>query len=229
MKILVIGATGGTGRAVVERLLGEGHQVTAFSRRGDRLGSDSPRLDVVRCDALAPPDVRAAVAGHDAVIVALGISENPLVVRCFGPRHTPLDVRSRGTRNVIAAMAEHGVRRLVVLGSYGVGATRDRLRVIDRLLFALLLRPQIDDAERQQQAVLDSSLDWVIAQPVHLTDTAEDAMPFISARGETARMQVSRRSVARFLAHAALSSGFGREQVALSGAPPVACPSPVSV
>ena len=218
MKILVIGATGGTGRAVVAQLLADGHEVTAFSRGGDRLGHDSPRLGTFRGDALAASDVDAAVRGHDAVIVALGISENPLFVRCFGPRHTSLDVRSRGTRNVIAAMAAHGVRRLVVLGSYGVGATRARLRFIDRMVFALLLKPQIEDTERQQRDVLDSSLDWVIAQPVHLTDTSADDMPFTSLRGDVARFQISRRSVARFLARAAVTHTFVREQVALSGA-----------
>ena len=188
MKILVIGATGGTGRAVVERLLREGHEVTAFSRSGDRLGSNSPQLGTIRGDALEPSDVSAAVRGHDAVIVALGISENPLRVRYLGPRRT---------RNVIAAMAEHGVRRLVVLGSYGTGATRARLRFIDRLFFALLLKPQIEDTERQREAVCQSSLDWILALPVHLT---------------------SPRSVARFLADAAVNPTFVREQVALSGA-----------
>ena len=46
MKVLVIGSTGGSGRAVVARLLAEGHEVTAFSRRGDRLGIDSERLTI---------------------------------------------------------------------------------------------------------------------------------------------------------------------------------------
>jgi len=217
MKILVIGATGGTGRAVVERLLGEGHEVTAFSRSGDRLGSDSPQLGTFRGDALEASDVSAAVRGHDAVIVTLGITENPLRVRCLGPRRTPIDVRSRGTRHVIAAMAEHGVRRLVVLGSYGTGATRARLRFVDRLFFALLLEPQIKDTERQREAVLESPLDWVLALPVHLTNASDDGMPFTSLRGDVGRNDISRRSVARFLADAAVSPTFVREQVALSG------------
>jgi putative NADH-flavin reductase len=217
MKILVIGASGGTGREVVERLLGEGHEVTAFSRRGDHRGSDSPRLGTLRGDALEPSDVDAAVRGHDAVVIALGISENPLRVRCLGPRNTPLDVRSRGTRNVIAAMGRHGVRRLVVLGSYGTGPTRERLRFLDRLFFALLLKPQIEDTERQREEVIGSSLDWVLALPVHLTDESDDSMPFTSLRGDVGRYQISRRSVARFLADAAVSPTFVREQVALSG------------
>lgn len=217
MKVLVIGSTGGSGRAVVARLLSQGHEVTAFSRRADRLGSDSDRLRTFSGDALDPADVARAVEGHDAVVVTLGISENPLRVRLLGPRHTPLDVRSRGTRNVIAAMRAHGLRRLVVLTSYGVGATRDRLRLVDRLFFSLLLRPQIRDTEIQNQDVIESRLDWVLAQPVHLTDADEDTQPFMSTEGTTARMQVSRKSVARFLADAVADPRFVRQTVALSG------------
>jgi uncharacterized protein YbjT (DUF2867 family) len=217
MKVLVIGSTGGSGRAAVAQLLGAGHEVTAFSRRENRLGIVSERLHTVAGDAMNPADVERAVRGHEAVVVTLGISENALRVRLFGPRHTPLDIRSAGTRNVIGAMQKHGVRRLVVLSSYGVGATRGRLGLVDRLVFELLLKPQIQDTEVQNQDVVESRLDWVIAQPVHLTDTQEDVMPFLSTGGETRRMQVSRKSVGRFLADAVSSSAFLGQSVAISG------------
>lgn len=218
-KVLVVGATRGVGRATVERLLAEGHEVTALSRSGIWPGQPSPRLRVIAGDATSPPDVARAVARQDAVIVTLGIAENPLRVRLLGPARTPMDVRSRGTACVIEAMREHGVRRLVVLTSYGVGETRARLRVVDRLFFSLLLRPQIDDTEVQQRMVEQSGLDWVLAQPVHLNDADDDAMPFASWEGETAEMAVSRRSVARFLASAAVRGDQHAQRcVSLSGA-----------
>jgi uncharacterized protein YbjT (DUF2867 family) len=216
MKVLVMGSTGGSGRAVVERLLAEGHEVTAFSRRPP--DEARGRLRHVAGDAMDAADVARAVAGHDAVVVTLGIRENPLRVRLFGPARTPLEVRSCGTRHVIAAMRKHGVRRLVVQTSYGVGATRDRLRLIDRLFFALLLKPQIADTELQDREVSESGLEWVLVQPVHLTDAREDDAPFVSTHGETAKMSLSRRSVGRFLAEAVTSSAYVHRTVALSGA-----------
>ena len=135
MKVIVIGSTGGSGRAAVSQLLAEGHEVTAFARRAENLEIEHPRLSRIRGDAMDPDAVEAAVAGHDAVVVALGITENPLKVRLFGPAGTPLAVRSQGTRNVIRAMKRHRVNRLVVLSSYGVGATKDRLRFVDRMVF----------------------------------------------------------------------------------------------
>jgi nucleoside-diphosphate-sugar epimerase len=217
IKVLVVGASGGSGRAATEALLAAGHEVTAFARHADGLRLASDRLKRVNGDAMNPADVEAAVRGQDAVVVTLGISENPVRVRFLGPAHTPLHVRSVGTRNVISAMRKHGLRRLVVQTSYGVGGTRDRLRFADRLFFQLLLKPQIADTEIQDREVSESGLDWVIAQPVHLTDCQKDEEPVLSTAGETARMKVSRKSVGRFLARAVVDPAFVRKSVALSG------------
>jgi putative NADH-flavin reductase len=217
MKVAVIGSTGGSGRAAVEHLLLADHDVTAFSRRADAVETRSDRLHFVNGDVMNAADVERAVEGSDAVIVTLGIRENPLRVRLRGAARTALDVRSAGTRNVIAAMKKHGVRKLVVQTSYGVGETRGMLRLADKLFFQLILKPQIADTEKQNQDVTASDLDWVIVQPVHLTDGSDDDMPFVSTDGETGQMKVSRKSVGRFLAHAAERPTFVRRSVAVSG------------
>ncbi|MFP2926481.1 NAD(P)-dependent oxidoreductase [Pyxidicoccus sp. 3LG] len=216
MRVLVIGATGGSGRAAVEELLSAGHEVTAFARRPDALAVTSERLKVVQGDAMKPEDVERAVRGQEAVIVTLGITENALLVRMRGSARTPLDVRSAGTRNVISAMKQHGVRKLVVQTTYGVGETRGRLPLSWKLIFSLLLKPQIADTEQQERAVRESGLDWVLAQPVGLTDGEGEGAPFASPAGEARVMNVSRRSVGRFLVEAAESAKYIGRSVALS-------------
>jgi uncharacterized protein YbjT (DUF2867 family) len=217
-KVLVVGATGGTGRATIDALVKRGHRVTAFSRHAEALEKSSDRVTLLNGDATNADDVERAVAGHDAVIITLGITENPLRVRLFGAARTPLDVRSAGTRNVIAAMRKHGVRRLVVQSSYGVGQTRGSLRWVERLFFSLLLKPQIADTEVQELEVRESGVDWVLAQPVHLTDEESDEMPFASAEGQVREWKISRKGVAQFLAVAAQGPEYVGRSVALSGA-----------
>ena len=216
-RILVVGATGGTGRATIEELVSQGHHVTAFSRNADALAETSERVTAFNGDATNPEDVDRAVRGHDAVIVTLGIAENPFRVRFLGTARTPIDVRSAGTRNVIAAMQKHGVRRLVVQSSYGVGESRDKLRFVDSLFFGLLLKPQIADTEVQELEVRESGVDWILAQPVHLTDDETNEMPFASADGEVREWKISRQSVARFLARAIDGQDYVGRSVALSG------------
>lgn len=216
MKVLVVGATGGSGQAAVTALLAAGHEVTAFSRHAERL-APAARLQRVNGDVLDPPAVDAVVRGHDAVVVTLGITESALRVRLLGSATSTIDVRSRGTRHTIAAMRRHGVRRLVVQTSFGVGATRGRLPWLYRLMFGLLLKPQIADTEVQEREVKQSGLDWVIAQPVNLTDAVLDDAPFVSAEGDTRTMKVARRQVGRFLADAVHGPGFVGRTLALSG------------
>jgi uncharacterized protein YbjT (DUF2867 family) len=204
MRVLVIGSTGGTGRAVVEELGARGHTVTAFTRRAEAF-EPRPWLTVHTGDVMDPAAVDAAVSGHDAVVVTLGISENALAVRLRGPRRTPLDVRSAGTRNVVAAMRRHGVDRLVVQSTYGQGETAGRLTLVWRLAFGLVLAPQIRDTQRQEQVVRDSGLDWVLVQPVSLED-GHDAAAFTSVEGVTTGMKVSRSAAARVLADAATAA-----------------------
>jgi len=216
MKVLVVGASGGSGVAATRSLLAQGCEVSAFVRDPGSLPPLQGPLTAVVGDATCQDDIDRAVAGHDAVVVALGIRENPLRVRLLGSARTAMDVRSTGTRHVIEAMRRHGVRRLVVQTSYGVGATRGRLPWVAKLMFALLLRPQIQDTGRQEEAVRASGLDWVLVQPVNLTDepTAEPA--FASPDGGFQSMKVSRRQVGDFVAGAVLSDRYVGASIALS-------------
>lgn len=217
MKVLVVGATGGSGRAAVQALLEAGHEVTAFSRHATSAFSPTPRLRCVDGDATDAASVERAVAGHDAVIVTLGISENALRVRLLGAAATPINVRSAGTRQVIAAMQKHGVRKLVVQTSYGVGETRSKLPLLTRLVFALLLKPQIADTEQQERDVRASGLDWVIAQPVNLTDELDRPGRLLaSPQGEVLSLKVPRQRVGTFLAEALRQPGWQHRSVALS-------------
>ncbi len=217
MRVLVVGATGGSGRAAVSALTARGHEVTALSRSASRL--DAAGVRGADGDATDPGTVDRIVADQDAVVVTLGISESALRVRLRGPAGTPPDVRSRGTRHVVDAMQRHGVRRLVVQTSFGVGPTRPLLPLATRVVFALLLAPQIADTEQQSALVRASTLDWVEVQPVNLVDTDTASPAFASTDGEQRAIRVSRAQVGRFLADAVESDTYVRRTVALSHDP----------
>src|SRR6478752_8695699 len=113
VNIVVFGATGGTGRAVVEQAIGAGHQVTAVVRRGGSL-AETPGLRVAVVPDWDPPvDLDQAVRGQDAVISALGTAAKG-----------PVSVCTDGVRGIIGAMSRTGVRRLVVVSAHGAADTR---------------------------------------------------------------------------------------------------------
>jgi uncharacterized protein YbjT (DUF2867 family) len=220
LKVVVFGATGKGGRAIALTLLAKGHGVTAFGRNLGKLPAYNGISPIVG-DALNAADVASAVAGQDAVVVSLGDSLNPVVLKLGAKlgvkRNTPPNICEVGTANVIAAMAAASVRRLICITSYGVGDTRDRLSPAFRLWFRVLqLGEQLADKERQEALVKASGLDWTLIQPVGLTDGAATGRWLASTSGDRRKRTVSRVDLADFVAQVVDGGGYVRETVVLS-------------
>ena len=112
MRIVVFGATGGTGRQLTEQALAGGHQVTAFVRNPQSLGITHERLTLLTGDVLDPSAVERGMAGQDAVLCALGV---PAGVK------GPVTLCGDGTERILAAMARDGVRRIVCQTAFSAG------------------------------------------------------------------------------------------------------------
>jgi uncharacterized protein YbjT (DUF2867 family) len=199
MRVLVVGASRGTGAELVGELARRGHVVTAFSRSA---GGDVDGVSYVAGDVLDPDAVTKAVAGQDAVVVTLGIPDNPFRVRLTRRASSPLDVRSAGTANVVRAMTETGVRRLLVQSTYGIGDTYRRLPLALKAFFSLAIRPQVTDHEVQEATVRTSDLDWTILRPVVLHDEERPDPATVRTDDTVPAWKVSRRQVARVAADA---------------------------
>jgi putative NADH-flavin reductase len=163
MKMLVFGASGGTGQELVRQGLAAGHQVSAFVRNPASFPA-TPGLQVIQGDVFDPEQVAAAIQGQDAVFTALG-------ARTLGPN----DLLPKSSANIIAGMKCHGVRRLIVLGA--AGAYRDAgkyatpfRRFLLRLLKRTLLKYPFINSAIQQQQVEASGLDFTVVLPPRLTN-----------------------------------------------------------
>jgi len=161
MNLVIFGATGGTGLALVEQALDRGHAVTAFVRKASRMRIRHRLLRLVVGDVLDYGMVEAAIAGQDAVLSALG--HKRWLIKT--------SILSRGTRNIVAAMTKCGVRRFVCETSLGVGDSRGRLGILYTFfLIPVLLYYYFQDKELQEKCIMQSSLDWVIVRPAALTN-----------------------------------------------------------
>jgi uncharacterized protein YbjT (DUF2867 family) len=216
MRVIVFGATGGTGQAMLHALLAGGHQVTAFARDPAAIAGVAG-IGIVQGDVTRQSDVSGAVSGHDAVIVSLGNSQNPFAMMVGAKRTTPADVCEVGTRHIIAAMKASGIGRLVVVTAFGIGETRSRLPLMFKIFYRLVLREHMADKERQEALVRESSLDWTIVQPVGLIDGAATGQWLADDTGRIRRQQIRRADVAAFILTLVSGDGSLRKSVSLSG------------
>ncbi len=158
MKLLVLGATGDIGSAVVRAALANGHEVVAFVRSPDKLGELRDAVRVVQGDLADAEAISAAVAGHHAVISAVGSS----------PDKSQLDVPANATRHVVAAMKAAGVRRLVGLAGGAVDVPGERKPMSGRITTAfvrLMARNVVEAKQREFEVVRASGLDWTMVRP----------------------------------------------------------------
>jgi uncharacterized protein YbjT (DUF2867 family) len=161
LRILIIGATGGTGRELVRQALEQGHQVTALVRKPKKMKLEHPNLRLVQGNVRDYDSVENAMRGQSAVLCALGTKH------FFYPSR----VVSNGTGNILRAMKSCGVPRLVCESSLGIGNSVGRLGLLFTFLVVPLLLPFIFyDKVRQEKLIEESDTDWVIVRPTALTN-----------------------------------------------------------
>lgn len=153
IKVVVFGATGNTGSAVVQRALELGYKVTAFVRTPAKVTIQHPNLTIFQGDVLDADSVENAVQGQDAVISSLGAGLNGMI-------------RSQGTLNIIRAMEKAHVCRFISQSSLGVGDSRSNLNFYWKyVMFGMLLRRAYADHSVQEKYIKASNLDWTIVRP----------------------------------------------------------------
>ena len=160
-KILVLGATGGTGRLIVKEALARGFSVRVLVRSAAK-ASGLEGAEVFIGDARDEAALRKALDGRDAVVSALGTPVSPF---------KEVTLLSSATKALVNAMKATGVSRLVCITGMGAGDSAGHGGfAFDRLVLPALLRKVYVDKNRQEAIIRDSGLDWVLVRPSVLND-----------------------------------------------------------
>lgn len=195
MRIVIFGASGGTGSELVRQALIRGDlEVTAFVRDAGSLEPAS-RLRIVTGDALNDTDVAQAIAGQDAVLSALGgdVTDRDLLQRCMS--------------NIIAGMKQTRVERLIVLSAAGAvdgDAALAEQNVVTKTVMkavnATLLKAPMQDHAAQDHLIVDSGLRYTIVNPPRLTDSEQTGHYRVDETALPAgATSISRADVAEFM------------------------------
>jgi putative NADH-flavin reductase len=183
MKLVVIGATGRTGREIVQQALARGHHVTVFVRSPENITLKNERLTVLKGNAMDESQLFDAVQNHDAVLSTLGPRE------VFKPSSMLRDNALATTR----AMNRSGVKRLVVLSAAA------HFPGLPNRIASFVMRNHMRDSLAMEEIVQASGLDWTIARPPRLTQ--EEYSTYRSREGAAPKMgfSLARKAVAAFM------------------------------
>ncbi|MET4066135.1 uncharacterized protein YbjT (DUF2867 family) [Bradyrhizobium sp. S3.2.6] len=190
-KILVLGATGGTGRLIVSQAVARGYDVSVLVRSAEK-ARDLKGAKLIVGDARDEKVLRQALKGRDAVVSALGTRASPF---------REVTLLSTATRALTSAMQIEQVSRLVCITGMGAGDSVGHGGFLfDKLIFPLLLRRVYADKDRQEAIVRDSGLDWVLVRPSVLNNKpSRDTIRALTDLSNFHGGGISREDVARFV------------------------------
>jgi putative NADH-flavin reductase len=191
MKLAIFGASGRTGRPLVQQALDAGNTVTALVRTPATFPIQNERLIIVQGDATDPAAVEKVVQGADAVLSALGQTKN-----------SPPDMQTVATKNIIAAMQKYGVSRFVSLTGAGVDAPDDQPKLINHVIkFALkaMSGKVLKDAENHAEVLRNSDIDWTIVRGPMLNEGPHTGQYRVGWVGVNTGTRISRADVADFM------------------------------
>ncbi len=197
-RILLYGATGRTGRHVLDLALQRGYEVVTLVRDSSSITARSGQLTVVQGDTTSLDDIRHAIQGCDAVLSTLGALHQTDILKLgkIDPPHT----LERSMRPTIQAMKEAGVKRIIVQTALGAGDSYPDVHWIMRLLMRWTrFKIVYADHNMQEQLLRESGLDWTFVRPVGLNDKDELRKLHVTLHGAPPSFQISRKHVAQFM------------------------------
>jgi putative NADH-flavin reductase len=195
MKLAIFGASGVTGRHLLEQALQAGHQVTALKRTPGSLQLQTGLTTVIgSLDQQAA--VQSVIQGADAVISVLGMRDKDATPVC-----------TDGARSILEAMASTGVRRLIALSAYGAAETSNASWFIR--FVRTVIASKMHDKDNMEALVRSSDSDWTLVRPPMLTNgsrtdhyrASTDLRPGLTGR-------LSRADLAAFILQEAAAAGY---------------------
>ena len=192
MKIAIFGATGETGRQLVEQALAAGYQVIAYVRNPSKLNTKHENLTIVQGELADHAIIERAVSAADAIISVLGPRG--------GSKGKPI---TRGMQNIIEAMKKQGVRRLIISSTLSAKDPNDlpdfKAKALVNLV-KLTMHAAYEEIVSVADTVRKSDLDWTIIRLTTLNNNPKSGKVRVGylGKGEVG-LRISRADLAEFM------------------------------
>lgn len=217
MKILLLGATGRTGKNLIEAAMRRGHKISAIARNPEKL--KDYQIDIISGTPYDYVTVEKALTGCEAVINTLNISrksDNP-----WASLSAPKDLISKSASNAVIAMERAGIKRFVALSTIGAGRSwKTSPKILKFIVSISNLKHAFLDHGKQEEILENSSIDYTICRAPMLSAEINKTGAVATPEGENpASIKLSRNSAAEFFIEIIENNEHLRETVNLSNKP----------
>lgn len=195
MNVLLIGATGFSGKEVLKELLTKNHNVTVITRNKSSIESQQKQIKIIEGNVLDENLINRAVHKQDAVINCLGIGGKG--------NAKPNSLVSDATRILVNSMEKLEVKRLICMSNLGAGDSYNfQPWVFKKVIlpyFMKWLKVIIDDKNIMEPIIMNSKLDWTILRFPNIVDKPPKIKITTSYDGKKLKMSITNKDLAKFV------------------------------
>jgi putative NADH-flavin reductase len=212
MKLVIFGATGFSGQAILKLALSKGLQVTVLVRNKSAITDQNENLTVIQGNVLDSNDVKKALEHQDAVIQCLGVGGKG--------DGKPTTFISDATKIIVEEMEKQQIKRLIVISNVGAGNSVS----FQPLIFTKIILPYfmkwlkvlIDDKNRMEPIIMNSELDWTIVRCPNIIDKTPKGNVHVTLDGKGLKLAVNLGDMAEFTIHQLTDSAYSRQTPSIS-------------
>lgn len=212
MKIVVFGATGIVGKAVVNEALKKGHEVTVLTRNARKVTIRHEHLHIVEGNVADKNVIRTVLKDQEAVIQTLGIGGKG--------DGKPTSIVSEANKIIMTEMEQMNVKRLIAISVIGAGDSLTFLPWIYRKfvlpLFMKWFQAVIDDKNRMEPMIKRSGLDWTIVRCTTVKERPATGKVNATLDGKGLKFSISAADMAVFIVNQLTDNSFLKQNPTIS-------------
>ncbi len=212
MKVILFGATGFAGQAILAEAIQQGHEVSVLVRDESKIGMRHKRLKIVEGNVLDSQVVAAVLVHQEAVVQCLGVGGKG--------DGRPTTFVSDATKVIVDEMRKLQVKRLIALSNVGAGNSMAfQPWVFGNIIlpfFMKWLQAIINDKNRMEPVIMESNLDWTIVRCPNIVDKPLRGTYHATLDGKGLKRSITRADLSKFIVDQLVQKDFIQQAPSLS-------------
>lgn len=195
MKIIIFGATGFSGQAILEEAIKQGHEVTILVRDASKIQNRYNNINIVEGNVLDPEVVAFVLHHQEAVIQCLGVGGKG--------DGRPTTFISDATNVIVNEMQKKNIKRLIAMSNVGAGnSVAFQPWFFNKIIlpfFMKWLKVIIDDKNRMEPIIMNSNLDWTIVRCPNIVDKSAKGKYNATLDGKGLKLTITLPDLSKFM------------------------------
>ena len=212
MKIIIFGATGFSGQAILAEAIKQGHDVTVLVRDASKVQIKHNNLTIVEGNVLDSQTVASVVQHQEAVIQCLGVGGKG--------DGKPTTFISDATTVIVNEMQKQQIKRLIAMSNVGAGnSVAFQPWFFTKIIlpyFMKWLKVIIEDKNRMEPIIMNSNLDWTIVRCPNIVDKPTKGKYNATLDGKGLKLSITLQDLSKFMVGQLKEMTFNKQAPCIS-------------